>query len=412
MIFRVQRLNTIQLIPNMRLLARLRPQISLRELIAALNPFGPSVRSFEAAFAKKFHNQYGVMFSHGRAGLFSLFKAWGLKNHEVICPAYTCVVVPHAIVLSGNTPVFVDSTRASFNMDYEELEKKINERTRAIVVTHLFGYPMDVERVNKIVKSAEEKFGRKIYVIQDVAHSFGAKWKGKLVTESGDASIFGLNISKMMTSIFGGMVTTNDLKTKNRLREEIDREYKTGFLKGLFRFIYLFAVYFAFIPLIYGFVNWLERKGFLDRFVKYYDESKIEFPSDWNTKPSSVEARVGLIQLKKYDKIISYRRKNALAYKQLFAGKSIEFFEDDPGATYSHCVGLVKERETWLEEFRRKGMQLGILIEYNVPEMSSYIPFAKGEEFPNSSYYSNHTINFPIWMGIRLKEKSLKDVAL
>ena len=68
---------------NMGLLARLRPQISLWELIAALNPFGGSVGSFEKAFANKFNNNYGVMFSHGRAGLYSLFKAWDLKNDEV-----------------------------------------------------------------------------------------------------------------------------------------------------------------------------------------------------------------------------------------------------------------------------------------------------------------------------------------
>ena len=385
------------------LYSRLRPQWSINELIAAFSPKKNAIPTYESAFAKKFGCEYGTMFSHGRSGLYSLFKVWGLENDEVICPAYTCVVVQHAIVLSGNIPVFVDCGENSFNMDYEGIRESITEKTKAVVVTHLFGYPMDVHKVQQIVKHAEEKYGNKIFIIQDAAHSYGAKWEGELVTFFGDAAIFGSNISKMITSVFGGMVTTNSRETYQKLieyRAEICKKVST---KWITRLIYMLATYVAFTPFVYGFVNWLERNGFLDRFVKYFDESIIDFPKDWDVLPIPLEARVGLAQLKRYDSIIDARKINSLKWiEKLGDGDNVDFMPDYEGNTYSHCVGIVEDRDAWVEKFRKKGYQLGILIEYSVPEMPTYKKFKKGKSFPNALYYSDHCINFPIWKGIKV----------
>ena len=299
------------------MIPRLKPYLNHKELLAALIPSSGNVEKFEQQFAKKFECEYGVMFQHGRSGLYALLKAWKLENAEVICPAYTCVVVPHAIVLSGNVPVFVDCAEGSFNMDYLSIEKAITDKTRAVIATHLFGYPMDVHKLQEIVSKAEEKYGHKIYIIQDAAHSFGTKWEGELVTKFGDAALFGMNISKIMTTIFGGMITTNSEATYKKLKEFRNRNFKrAGFSKTILRVTYLFAVYFAFNKLIYTFTNWLERKGILDRFVKYYDESEINFPADWNWLPSEIEARVGLVQLRKYDEIIRQKIGNSKKWRE------------------------------------------------------------------------------------------------
>lgn len=265
-----------------KLTPRLKPNYTFSDWLTVLNIFQKNpIESYENEFAKKFENDYGVMFQHGRTGLYALLKVWGLENDEVICPAYTCVVVPNAIVLSGNVPVFVDSDKNSFNMDLKLLEDSITEKTKAIVVTHIFGYPMDVVKVQQIVKNAEQKYGHKIYVIQDAAHSYGAKWEGKLITKYGDAAIFGSNISKIINSIFGGMVITNSKETFDKLKSWRKNNTKViGFSKSIKRFIYFVAVNFAFNSYIYGFVNWLERIGALDRFVKYFEEDKIYFPTD------------------------------------------------------------------------------------------------------------------------------------
>ncbi|TXC81529.1 DegT/DnrJ/EryC1/StrS family aminotransferase [Luteibaculum oceani] len=387
-----------------KLIPRLKPQWTLKDFVAALTPKKNAKSEYERAFAQKFGCEHGVMFSHGRSGLYALFKVWGLNQDEIVCPAYTCVVVQNAIVLSGNIPVFVDSEAPGkgFNMDPDLLRKAIGPKTRAVVVTHLFGYPMDVKRVQRIVEDAENKYGHKIYVIQDAAHSYGARiLGGDLVTSYGDAAIFGSNISKIITSVFGGMVTTNQEETAEALRKYQKEHFKKNHFKGLKRFLYMSATAISFHPVVYGLVNWLERKGFLDRFVKYYDEGKIYFPSDWDQLPCSLEARVGHSQLSRYYDIIDSRVNNSKAWMlELAADERFRFLPQLEGVTFSHCVALVEDRDAIVEEYRNYGFQLGILIEYSVPEFQSYRKYRIGQDFPNAKYYSEHCINFPIWRGM------------
>lgn len=387
----------------MRLTPRLKSTLGWNEWQAALGS-GPRdpMSAFETAFAQKFHNAHGVMFPHGRTGLYALLQSWNLQNTEVICPAYTCVVVPHAVVFSGNIPVFVDCAERSVNMGLEQLAQAITEKTRVVIATHLFGYPMDAESVQNIVEAAEKRHGHKIYVIQDCAHSFGAKWQDRLVSEWGDASIFGLNISKMITSVFGGMVTTNSDTVAEGLRKWRETNLiPQGVGKELRRLAYFAAVNVAFNRTVYGSVNWLERQGWLDRFVKYYDEGVIDFPKDWNEAPAKIEARIGLAQLETYDSIVQAKMDNAKAWREKLRDDAVSFFPDMPGATYSHCVGLVEDREAWVERFHHMGVQLGILIEYAIPYMKAYAKYRRGD-YPVSEYYSRHMVNFPNWPGVNI----------
>ena len=235
----------------MKLIPRLKPYLGWKELFEMLKPSRGNISRFESEFAQKFNCKGGVMFSHGRSAMYALFRAWDLSGDEIICPAYTCVVVQHSIVLSGNVPVFVDCEPGSPNMSYEGIAEAITENTRAIVVTHLFGYPMDVHRVQNIVKEAEERYGHKIFVMQDAAHSYGAKWKGELVTGFGDAAIFGMNVSKIMTSVFGGMATSKDQETLSKLRAYRDKHFKQ---KGLFAKI-------SKSRLSSGYKDWVQQLG-------------------------------------------------------------------------------------------------------------------------------------------------------
>lgn len=386
-----------------KLTPRLKPNYDFSDWVAAINIFkSQPISDYEKQFAEKFENKYGIMFQHGRTGLFALLKIWGLENDEVICPAYTCVVVPNAIVLSGNVPVFVDSAKDNFNMDLKLLEEAITKKTRAIIVTHIFGYPMDVLAVQNMVEKAEEKYGQKIYVIQDAAHSYGAKWNGELITKYGDASMFGSNISKIINSIFGGMVITNSSENQTALRKWKDENLKPpSVVKSFKRFIYFFAVNVAFNSYVYGFVNWLETLGALDKFVKYFDEDKIYFPNDWDQSPTPIEARIGANQVRKYEYIIQKRQLNAMSWINALEKEDIEFKDHVEGATYSHCVGLVKNREKWLGKYRIQGIQLGIIIEYSIPYMQAYKDFKRGE-YPISLEYSKTSINFPNWPSIQL----------
>ncbi|MCP3931234.1 MAG: hypothetical protein GY705_19285 [Bacteroidetes bacterium] len=356
---------------------------------------------FEQDFASLMEQKYALAFPYGRTGMILLFEALGLKKKEIICPAYTCVVVPHSIVYSANTPVFVDCEQDGFNMDLEKVEKAITDKTGAIISTSLFGYPVDLDKLDAL----QQKYPH-ILIIQDCAHSFAAEWIGRPVQKSGDAAIFGLNISKILTSIFGGMITTDDKELHRKLMRLRDKTlYPAGRKKGLWRLAYLVLVYPALWEPVYGIINCLERYGCIDYFVQYYDESKIDMPVDYLQQMTALEARVGRVNIAQYEGIIENRKAAAKYYFNYFNDKAeFKLPPQVSGATYSHFVVQVKDRNRWLQKGIEKGIQLGWLIEYSIPEMKAYGSHDP-MKFPVAGKYSRSTINLPVWGGERLAER-------
>jgi perosamine synthetase len=395
------------------MIPRFKPYVNKDELLALFHLQRDAVLYFESEFARTFEARYALAFPYGRSGLWALFRVMGIKEAEVIMPAYTCVVVAHAIVLSGNIPRFVDITLYDYNMDLSRVEAAINEHTRAVVATHLFGYPLNVDRLGEIVCAAEARFGHKIWVIQDCAHAFGARWQGKLVCNGGDAALFGLNISKMMTSIFGGMITTNSPELYEKLRIFRDRcSVQPSWLKRIRRFLYLLVVYPAFNEHAYGLVHWLqEETPLLDQLTKaYHLDDRIHFPPDYLDQMIGLEAKVGLVQLRKYAEIVRRRQENAHYCDQHLQGVSgLELPPLVKGATYSHYVVRVPDRKAIMVAMRQRGVQLGELIQYSIPHMTVYRRYANGvSKFPNSLCCSCSTVNLPIHPG--LSQSQLEEI--
>jgi dTDP-4-amino-4,6-dideoxygalactose transaminase len=392
------------------MIPRFKPYLGKEELLVSLRLQEGAVRRFEEAFARTFEASHAVSFPYGRSGLWAFFKAFGIEQAEVIMPAYTCVTVAHATVLSDNIPRFVDITLHDYNMDLDKLETAINEKTRAIIATHLFGYPLNLDQLGEIIRAAETRLGQKIWVIQDCAHAFGATWQGKLVCNQGDMALYGLNISKTITSIFGGMITTNDSQIHRKLLDFRNRHFvKPGLMKRLRRFFYLLAVYPAFNERVYGLVNWLQQETtLLDRLTKaYHLDEHIHFPPDYLDLMIELESKVGLAQLLKYPEIVRRRRENASYYDQNL--REIPGLELPPlieGATYSHYAVRVPDRDTTLRAFRCHGIQLGEVIQYSVPHMVSYLMYAQEQTFPNSWLSSRTVINLPIHADLSKRKRA------
>jgi len=379
------------------MIPRLKPSLSKDELIAASSFWGKTkIEDFERAFAKLQKAKYALAFPYGRTGLMLAIEALDLVNVEIICPAYTCIVVAHAIVKSDNIPVFVDSELDSFNMDWELVERAITEKTGAIIATSIFGYPVDLDAVQRIKARYP-----KIRIIQDCAHSFAAEWNGKAVQSVGDCAIFGLNISKLMTSIFGGMVLTDNIELYGKLKELRSRKLvKPSILKSLKLWLYLNAVYFGFNSFVYSFVNRCERSGLLEKFVSYYDENLIDMPKDYLEEMRPIQARVGIVQCGKYQKIIAHRRRIASLYhKHLKKLTYLTLPKDNFGVTYSHYVIKTKDAYEIINYFRCNGIQLGELIDYHIPSMLAYKNhryFSNG----NSESWPGNVINLPVHGGV------------
>ena len=383
------------------MIPRLKPAFDGDELAAAMRQSsGTDVRQFERAFATRFEAMEAVAFPYGRTALKMFFEAVGLTGAEVIAPSYTCVVVQHAVVLSGNIPVFVDNTMSDYNMDLDQVAAAITPRTGAIVATHLFGFPLDIVRLRAIVSEAEQRFGRKIWVIQDCAHAFGARWKGRLVSQEGDTALYGLNISKVMSSIFGGMLTFNDRAAAERVRQWRDGHLTRGsVMKSVLRMAYLAATYPAFLQVPYGAVHYLQyRTTLLDRLTKaYHLDEEVRFPPDAGEQMLPIEARVGMAQLKKYGWMIERRRSHAAHYLEGLTGVPGWVLPPMPdGATFSHFPVRVPDRQAAVDHFARHGVHLGEVVEYSVGHLPAYRRFAEGVSLPNALYCSEHMINLPI----------------
>ena len=381
------------------MIPRFKPWLGLAEFVALFKINKGSVQRFEKAFAKKFKAVDAVSFPYGRSAQWAFFHALGVSNAEIIMPAYTCSVVAHAVTLSGNVPRFIDINLHDYNMNLEAAEAAINENTRGIIATHTFGYPQDLDRLEAIVQRGEKKYGHKIWLMQDCCHAFGAEWNGRMIGTSGDVAVYALNISKMITSIFGGMLTFQDQRLADKIRAWRDTNYHhaSGW-KGLKRRLYLLAIYVAFNERIYGLTWWLQEKTpLLNYFIKsYHLDDKIHFPPDYQDLMLEVEAAVGLVQLDRYDGIIANRCANVALYEKKLPKRS-DWITPPliKGATYSHYVVRVPVRKTVLSQWARKGIQLGELIQYSIPLLPEYKSLVR-VDFPNAERASMTTVNFSV----------------
>ena len=380
------------------MIPRFKPYIGFEELRAIFKIQAGRVPLFEKNFARVFNAVDAVAFPYGRSAHWAFFKAIGLYNSEVIMPAYTCSVVAHAVSLSDNVPRFVDIDLDDYNANLDLIAEAVNENTRAIIATHTFGHPQNLDRLEAIVKKGEARYGHKIWLIQDCCHSFGAEWNGRMVGTSGDVAVYAFNISKMITSIFGGMLTFQDEELANRVRNYRDQNFsKAAWTKTLTRRLYFLLIYIAFNNRIYKITKWLQTNTkFLHRWTQaYHLDDKIHFPPDYLDLMLDVEAAVGIEQLKKYDHIIEHRKLMARRYNHELACKvGWQLPPIINGATYSHYVVRVPDRASVIKKYEKLGLELGSLIQYSIPELNCY--GYHSTSFPNSSLASKSLVNFTV----------------
>jgi len=174
---------------------------------------GPHIADFESAFAARLGGGHAVTTSYGRMAFYYILKAMNLpKGGEIVFPALTFWVMPEIARVSGLTPVFVDVDPVSFNMTAETFARAITPRTVAVVPTHLWGLPCDMD---EIVAMANR---RGIRVIEDCAHSLGARYHDRPVGTLGDAAIFSFQTLKPLNAYGGGMAVTKDSGLAARIK--------------------------------------------------------------------------------------------------------------------------------------------------------------------------------------------------
>lgn len=174
---------------------------------------GPFVKEFEQKMSAIVGRKYGIAVSNGTAALEVAVQALGIgEGDEVIMPTFTIISCAMAVTKVGAVPVLVDSDLLTWNMNVKEIEDKITDKTKAIMIVHLYGLPVELAPVLNLAK----KYNLKI--IEDAAEMHGQTYNGKPCGSFGDISTFSFYPNKHVTTGEGGMVVTDDAELAERCR--------------------------------------------------------------------------------------------------------------------------------------------------------------------------------------------------
>lgn len=166
---------------------------------------GRFIPEFEEKFAGYTGIKYAASVCNGTVALHLALVALGIgPEDEVIVPTLTYIASVNAIAYTGATPVFVDSLPDTWQIDPEDVARKITSRTRAIMAVHLYGHPCDMDPIMALARE------HGLFVVEDCAEAFGSKYKGRHVGTFGDIATYSFFGNKTITTGEGGMVVTND----------------------------------------------------------------------------------------------------------------------------------------------------------------------------------------------------------
>lgn len=174
---------------------------------------GPEVKKFENDFKKLIKQKFSISVSNGTAALEIAIKALNIKKgDEVIIPNFTIISNALAVIKQNAKPVFIDCDLNNWNMKISDIEKKITKRTKAIIATHIYSFPLDMEKITKICKK------NKLFLIEDAAEVIGQKYKNKMCGSFGDISTFSFYANKQITTGEGGMILTKSKKISEKCK--------------------------------------------------------------------------------------------------------------------------------------------------------------------------------------------------
>lgn len=166
---------------------------------------GRFIDAFEDAVRARFAVDHAVACANGTVALHLALTALGIgPGDEVVCPSLTYVASANCVTYCGATPVFVDSEPWTWNMDTAQVIEAVTPRTRAIVVVHLYGHPVDMEPLLPLARE------REIAIVEDAAEAHGARYRGRPVGSLGDVATLSFYGNKVLTTGEGGMLLTSD----------------------------------------------------------------------------------------------------------------------------------------------------------------------------------------------------------
>lgn len=257
----------------------------------------------------------------GRVALYAILKAMGVQaGDEVIIQAYTCVVVVNAVLYLGATPVYVDIDQATYNMNFELLENKITDRTKAIICQNTYGLSSNLEKIMAIARDHD------IYTVEDCTHGFGGYYNGQPNGSYCDASFFSTQWSKPFSTGIGGFSVIHREGLKELIAEMESHKMKPSRQE----IMNLRTLYFTRQYIINDLIYWpmvklyrlLSRNNLIVGSSSGEEISSTDMPPGYFKDISAYQVEKGLEALKGLDEMQGLRKKNALAYTNFLQGNN------------------------------------------------------------------------------------------
>lgn len=343
---------------------------------------GSQIREFESAFAKRLGQTDVVTTSYGRMAFYYILKALAVPpGSEIAIPALTFWVIPELARVAGLKPRFVDVDPETFTMDPRALERTITDQTRAVVPTHLYGLPCDMDAIEDIARRHH------LRVIEDCAHALGATYRGRPVGTLGDAALFSLQTLKPLNTFGGGVAVAREAEVLARVRalaasepwpdeQRIRRRLLVGRLQRLFIKPRVFT--FTAFPILWAasWGNW-NPDVYLWEHIRPLDP----MPDSYRERYPNVQAAVGLAGLKYLDEWTTRTVRHAQRLLGALARvPGVHVPEVPPNRThvYYQCCAYVGDRDAFVLRAIRRGIDvetlhvdvcpdLEIFSEYSVP---------------------------------------------
>ncbi len=310
---------------------------------------GKFINKFESKFSEYTKIKYSIAVPNGTIALHLALLAVGIgAGDEVLVPTLTYVASANSIRYTGAKPVFVDSLYDTWQIDPDDVERKLTKKTKAIMPVHLYGYPSNMKELRSIAKR------NGILIIEDCAEAFGTLLDGKHVGNFGDISAFSFFGNKTITTGEGGMVSTNN---KN----------------------------------IFELAIRLKGQGLAKNREYWHDIV------GYNYRMTNICAAIGLAQLERADKIIKKKRKLAEWYYDNLGGLGLQFHNEHSNVFHSYwmvnvLVNKYKDRDRLRDFLKAQGIETRPVF-FPIHTMPIYKQ--RGQKFPIAEDIARRGITLP-----------------
>ena len=329
---------------------------------------GKYVKKFEQTFSKYNKRIYGIAVSSGTAALEISMKSLNLrKGDEIIIPSFSIISTALCVIKLGLKPILVDSDLKTWNMDSVQVIKKITKKTKAIIITHIYGFPVDMKMILNVAKA------KNIKIIEDSSEMIGQTYFKRKCGSFGDLSTFSFYANKHITTGEGGMILTNN----KRLYDKCKSLRNLCFGEGSDRF----------------------------------NHNDI----GWNYRMTNLQAAIGCGQLKNISWIIKRKREIGKRYNSLLKNNNkitIQPTKNNFSENIFWVFGVVIKSSTKI----KRDIVMKKLMERKIQTRTFFYPmhkqkifkkmkiFTKKEKYPNAEYLSHNGFYLPSGLGIKNHE--------